>query len=123
MTEKQRMFVEEYCIDLNGAGAARRAGYSARSAKNQAWKLLRIPEVRNAVDQINSRRLDKLQLRQEEVLEELKTVAFSEGSDASGANVKMASKLRALELLGKHLGLFDGTGSKDAPAVTILEDV
>ena len=48
----------------------------------------------------------------ERVLRELCDVAFSEGS----------GKLKALELLGRHLGLFDGRGEKIEP-VTVVEDV
>ena len=37
--------------------------------------------------------------------------------------MKMTSKLKALELLGKHLGLFEGNGGKEPAQVKILEDV
>lgn len=57
------------------------------------------------------------------VVQELEAVAFGPGSDASGAEVKMASKLKALELLGKHLGLFESRREKDTPGVTIVEDI
>ena len=56
-----------------------------------------------------------------EVVQALREVAFGEASDESGAPVKLASKLRALELLGKHLGMFDGNGNKGASPVRILE--
>ena len=68
-------------------------------------------------------RAEKMQLRQDTVLQELKNVAFADGSDASGAVVKMTSKLKALELLGKHLGLFEGVGGKEPEQVKIVEDV
>ncbi len=49
------------------------------------------------------------------VLKELEKVA----TDPQG---KAAERLRALELLGKHLGVFDGRGEKIEP-VRIVEDV
>ena len=123
MTPKQARFAREYLLDLCGAAAARRAGYSHRGARNAAYRLLRIPEVRIAIDEQEKQRAMRTQLRSDQVIGELKAVAFSEGSDESGAAVKLASKLRALELLGKHLGLFEGKGSKPASPVQIIEDV
>ena len=63
------------------------------------------------------------QLRREQVIEELKAVAFAPASDASGAELKVAQKLKALELLGKHLGLFEGIGARALPKVEIREDI
>ena len=122
MTQKQWRFVEEYLVDLNGAAAARRAGYSATGARNAAWRLLQIPEVRETVKEEMEKRAQRVQLKQEDVVRELKSIAFAEGSDESGAAVKLTSKLRALELLGKHLGIFEGK-SQTAVPVRIVEDV
>lgn len=49
MTPKQQRFVEEYLIDLNGTQAAVRAGYSARTANEQAARLLANASVAAAV--------------------------------------------------------------------------
>lgn len=57
------------------------------------------------------------------VVQELEAVAFGPGSDANGAEIKMASKLKALELLGKHLGLFESGRGKESQPVTIIEDI
>ena len=122
MTEKQERFIEEFLVDLNGAAAARRAGYSEKSAAHTASGLLAQPEIRQAVDAAKAARSERTGIRQEQVLRELGRIALSEASDASGAEVKLGSKLRALELLGRHLGLFDGSTVPDQP-VRILEDV
>ena len=123
MTPKQARFAQEYLLDLCGAAAARRAGYSHRGARNAAYRLLQIPEVRKVIDEQIKERSDRTQVKQDQVIRELKAVAFSAGSDENGSAVKLASKLRALELLGKHLGLFEGTGGKDHAPVRIVEDV
>jgi hypothetical protein len=44
-------FVQEYLVDRNGAGAAVRAGYSPRTARQQAYELLTRPDVADAVRQ------------------------------------------------------------------------
>lgn len=122
LTAKQTRFVEEYLVDVNGAAAARRAGYAPDGAGNAAWRLLQNREVRQALEARMAQRAQQGQVKQEEVLLALREVAFAPGSDANGATVKLASKLRALELLGRHLGMFDG-GGKSPATVTILEDV
>lgn len=40
MTPRQHRFVREYLVDRNGAGAAVRAGYSRRTARQTAYELL-----------------------------------------------------------------------------------
>lgn len=123
MTGKQERFIQEYLVDHNGAAAARRAGYNPANAASIASRLLAQPEIRAACEQAAQEQAQRLGIRSDQVVEELKTIAFAEGSDASGAQVKLASKLRALELLGKHLGLFDGGGRGQTETVKIIEDV
>lgn len=50
LTPKQAAFVAAYLEGATGADAAKRAGYSPKSASRQAWKLLhRTEDVRTAV--------------------------------------------------------------------------
>lgn len=49
LTTKQRRFVEEYCVDFNGAAAAIRVGYNRGGARQMAYDLLRRPEIRDAL--------------------------------------------------------------------------
>ena len=58
-----------------------------------------------------------------EVIRELKLVAMAPASDENGAAVKLGSKLRALELLGKHLGIFEGKNGAGLAKVEIREDL
>ena len=123
LNPKQQRFVEEYLVDLNATAAARRAGYSLKSANYCARRLMQLPHVLTAVEEGKAARSLRTAIRQDQVLAELYDIATAEASDASGAAVKLTSKLRALELLGKHLGMFEGQGSKGNAPVTILEDV
>ena len=53
------------------------------------------------------------ELTPEHVLGELADIAFAEpGAERGGQAIKVADKLRALELLYKHLGLGDGQTSE-----------
>ncbi len=50
LNPRQQRFVEEYLLDLNGTKAAIRAGYSARTANEQAVRLLANVSVRSAIE-------------------------------------------------------------------------
>ena len=47
--DRRAKFVTEYLVDFNGSQAAQRAGYAKSSAKVQACKLLKLPEIRHAI--------------------------------------------------------------------------
>lgn len=50
LTDQQRRFVDEYLLDLNGAAAARRAGYAEGSDRQTAHRLLTNNYIREAID-------------------------------------------------------------------------
>ncbi len=50
LTPKQEMFAEEFLIDLNATQAAIRAGYSKRTARSQAQRLLTNVDIAMAID-------------------------------------------------------------------------
>lgn len=140
LTPKQRRFVDEYLVDLNGTQAAVRAGYSRRTANRIASENLSKPDVQSAVAAAQRARAERTKLSQDRVIEELAAIAFSDirkmfdvtgkllpphdlpddvaAAVASlviqtphdvggvGVRVRLSDKLRALEMLGRHLGMF-----------------
>jgi phage terminase small subunit len=50
LTPKQRAFIAEYLKDFNGTQAAIRAGYSERTARQIANKLLTLVDISEAID-------------------------------------------------------------------------
>jgi phage terminase small subunit len=78
---RQRLFVEQYLLDLNGKKAAIRAGYSPRTAESQASRLLRNVKVTAAVAEGMKRREERTLITQDRVLEELQRLAFSKVTD------------------------------------------
>lgn len=122
LTDKQAAFVREYLVDLNATQAAIRAGYSERTASRIGPQLLGKTWVREAIEKAQAKRARRVEVTQDYVLSNLvevvertmqrapvldrkgEQVTDEEGRavwtfDAKGAN-------RALELLGKHLGIF-----------------
>ena len=101
LNAKQRRFVQEYVIDLNGAAAARRAGYAQPDANVQACRNLARPHVRKAVQELCEKIGKSLKRDKAAILSDIiavKEMAIAKGNDAGA--------LKALELEGKHQAMF-----------------
>ena len=110
MTDKQARFCEEYMVDLNATQAAIRAGYSPASAKTVGPRLLENVGVQKLIAQLQADAShDDLA-----AVQSVKVKTF--GEDGLEQEVKLADKLRALDLLGKHLGMYKDTSEKDPAA-------
>jgi phage terminase small subunit len=163
LTDKQQRFCDEYLIDLNGTQAAIRAGYSEKTASAQAARLLANVKVQSQIQKRKQERVERTEITQDMVLQELALIAFSNAADYAavvekpatmngddgtvielfgedgkpqmyrtvepvltkdltenqkralstikkgrdGFEVKTYDKIRALELLGKHLGMWE----------------
>lgn len=119
---KQALFVQEYLIDLNQTQAAIRAGYSEKTATAKGAQLYALPRVRAAIDAGMALRAERTEITQDWVVQGLKEVAerclqrapvmageFQE-RDEEGRHVwqfNAPGANKALELLGKHLGMFN----------------
>jgi phage terminase small subunit len=101
LTAKQKRFVEEYLIDLNAAAAAVRAGYSEKASSVEGCRLMKKPQIAAAVKAAQDARAGRTEINQDFVLKGLKAEAEGSGDDSSSS-----ARIRAFELLGKHLGMF-----------------
>ena len=59
LTDKQELFAREYLKDLNATQAAIRAGYSEKTAKEQAARLLTNVNVQNFVAELKANRVEQ----------------------------------------------------------------
>ena len=108
LTPKQHRFVTEYLVDLNASQAALRAAYSARTAPQQGSRLLKNVDVHAAIATQQNQQLEAVEVRIENVLRDLKAIAHTDLqtlSEQSRIPALWTDKLKALELLMKHLGL------------------
>lgn len=94
LTDRQERFVEEYLVDLNATQAAIRAGYSARTANEQAARLLANVSVGEAVARAKAERSARIGLTQDRVLEELAAIGFARMPDYAdwGRGTQMSLK-------------------------------
>ena len=135
MTDQQRRFADEYLVDLN-ARRAYRAAYpdsSPGAVRSNAYRVKKNPEVaeyirgqlslqqerlarsradreredRERADRERAER-ERAEKREEEILCEIMNIALGR---APGVSTR--DRLRALELLGKHFGMFGGKDALD----------
>ena len=78
LTNRQRRFVDEYLIDLNATQAAIRSGYSAKTAQEQASRLLSNVMVHAAISDRMKAREHRTEITQDRVLKELAKIGFSD---------------------------------------------
>lgn len=74
---------------------------SLESARGNANRLLRTPEIKEYIKEIQKERFEALNISAERIACELAQLAFSDFDDNNTAS----SKLKALDLLQKQLGL------------------
>lgn len=102
-TEKQLAFCREYVKDWCGTEAAKRAGFSAKTANVKGSELLSQPnvraEIKRIVDEYVGDQREEIRYR---VVAALKDI----GLETKDPPVPMVHKLKALEMLGKFAVLF-----------------
>ena len=129
ITPKQERFCQEYIVDYNGTQAAVRAGYAANSARKTASRLLTNADILARVRELQREQTARLALTQDYVLQQLVDTyrccrepepVLVYDPDAGGmvesGKYQFDSKgaLRALELIGKHLGMYQDKLKLDA---------
>jgi phage terminase small subunit len=158
LTQKQKRFIEEYLIDLNGTQAAIRAGYSPDTANEIASQNLAKLNIKGEINKALAERSKRTGVNQDRVIQELAKIAFVNLTDLIDTNsckikpdatredtatllsvkvkkttfetgeseereIKLMDKLKALELLSKHLGLFKDSSLNVNIGVKILDDI
>jgi len=116
LTEKEKMFCKEYLVDFNAKQSAIRAGYSPNSAKQIGYENLTKPYLCQYLQQLIDKRSESCELSAKWVLDNLRDVAErclqaepvldSKGLPSGEWKFNAMGANKALELIGKHLGLF-----------------
>ena len=121
MTKEER-FCLEYICDYNQTKAAIRAGYAEKSAAKTGCRLMKDPRIQAYIRQLQKEQKERLMLTSDHVLLELwdvyqkcmqavpvETWNYSEHRMEPTGEYQFDSKgaTKALEMIGKHLGMFD----------------
>lgn len=163
LTDKQRMFCEEYMIDFNATKAAIRSGYSQKTAQEIGAQNLSKLIIQNYISEKIKNQSKRLEISSDRVILEIARLAFvdvrkifdSEGklkdittidddtsaaissfevddlkayneeSDSYGKigeakKIKLYDKIRALEMLAKHFGMFEKDNSQKPTSTNII---
>lgn len=145
MTKKQKIFADEYLIDLNATRAYRLAYPSVKkdeTAAAAAARMLRNVKVQEYISEQMQERQQRTEVTQDMVVRELAAIAFARATDyveirsngvystvvikttedltdyqiraiagikegKNGIEIKLNDKEKALELLGRHLGMWN----------------
>jgi len=146
LTHKEIIFCREYIKERNGSQAAIKAGYSEKTASSCACRLLNRVHVQTEINRLLTIAEEAALISTERILSELYKLAtvdikqaFNEDGSLKGLNempedvskalssvqigqtrkIRIFDKIRALELLGKHLKLFDAKNELDNPLIGI----
>lgn len=162
LTPKQKIFADEYLIDLNATRAYREAYPKVKKdevAKAAGSRLLTNVNVADYIKMRMKDREQRTEITQDWVLEELRKIASVNGSDFAkvlvedrsarvelvptddlpeekraaiaaikegkfGITVESYDRVRALELLGRHLGMWnDRLDVSGVEGVVIVDDI
>ena len=172
LTDKQRVFCEEYIIDNNATRAAIAAGYSEGTSDVQGSRLLKNVKVAKEINKLQEARSQRTEITADRVIKELAKIGFVDikdylsfgtekvkaGTDNSGQPIheyqtvvqlkdseevegkaisevqlkdgalkfKLHDKMKALEDIGRHLGMFNDkiditSNGKDISSMTVVE--
>ena len=113
LTPKQAAFVREYMIDLNATQAAIRAGYKEKNAYQVGSENLRKPQIQAAIQEARKDIEERCEVSVDWVLGQIACIAQDE-------DARIADRLKALELLGKHLGLWEKRQEDGAQVVRVV---
>jgi phage terminase small subunit len=103
-TAKRKRFIKEYAVDLNATKAARRAGYSKKTAAAQGSRLLRNVKVREAIDRELAMVAQNTELTAANVIAGVWGIIRR--CEKAGFEFQPFGALKGYELLGKHLRLW-----------------
>ena len=151
MTDKQKIFADEYLIDLNATRAYRVAYPSVKKDETAAQagsRMLRNIKVAKYISDRMKERQERTEVTQDRVVQELAASAFAKATDyveirggrvvikdtsqlednqiraiagikegANGIEIKLNDKEKALELLGRHLGMWNDKLDIKTPAI------
>jgi len=124
LSRQQNLFVGYYIETDNATEAARRAGYAHLHAHKQAPRLLKKPQIAEAIKFERERLRAVHRVTADRVIEEIAKMAFAEVDPKTG--IKGSDKVQALSLLARRFGLLvdktEITGKDGAPIATITAD-
>ena len=134
LSPQKERFCLEYIQDYNATKAAIRAGYKAKNAAKQGCKLMKDPEIRARIKELQEETCKRLMINQDHIILKLMKVAdmcmnavpveawnyVTHQMEPTGEyQIDSAGAVKALTKVGEHIGMFrkDDQPSADAGPV------
>ena len=115
LTPKQERFCEEFLKDRNATQAAIRAGYSKKTAGSIGDENLKKPEIRQKIESSEKQISEHIRMTVDEWAREVSEIARSK-------RAKESDRLKAYDMLGKHIGAYDRK-EDNSEALSKLDEV
>jgi phage terminase small subunit len=100
-------FCDEYLVDLNATQAAVRAGYTAKYANTNAFKLLQNTAIKEYIQKRQRDRMERTEITQDFVLKELVEMASVNATDYA----RIVEKNATMQVEGVEIQLYDAEGN------------
>ena len=120
LTEKERIFADEYIKTTNATQSAIKAGYSKRTARSKGSQLLTKVNIMQYIDEVMGERSKDTIASADEVMEMLTAIMRGEVKDAFGLDPSLSDRLKATELMGKRYMLFTDKVKMDAEVKPVM---
>lgn len=114
LNDKQMAFCQEYIVDLNATQAAIRAGYSKKTARAIANKLLTKVDIQAVIEKLKAKREKRTQISADYVLLELNRVKelaingdeqYGNEGQLLGIKRQLSAAVSALAKMGEHVNV------------------
>jgi phage terminase small subunit len=133
ISDKQLAFCYEYVKDYNGTQAAVRTGYSQKTAKQQASRLLTKVDIQRVITDFETEIQNKTLISKEKILRELALIGFSDIQDYITIDVSGCVKAvciddlplgvsRAIKKVKEKRVIKSSQGSKDKQLKDIIQE-
>ena len=117
LTDKQKVFCKEYIIDFNATRAAKSAGYSEKTAGRIGGENVQKLEIQNEIARLMKKRNERTEVTADSVVNELAKIGFikkENGVEGYTMEFDSKDKIKALEMLARHVGAFNKDESNKA---------
>lgn len=112
MNIRQTKFCNEYLISGNATQAYKKAGFKrTKNARISASVLLTNPNIKAYIEQKQAEMTEKSGITAQAVVEEIAKTGFAKPEKKRASH---GDKVRALDLLGKHLGIYERDNQQKA---------
>lgn len=101
LTARQSRFIDEYMLDMNGAAAAERAGYSKKTSRAIACELLTKPDIQAVLRARQAAMANELHITREAVV-----LGLLDAFEMAKADRQPSVMVSAMAAVAKLLGLY-----------------